>query len=352
MSCTIVLQNFDGSYYPGSSISGYVVCTFVNEKKIRGVRVKLRGTEQTSWWERESYWDSRQKKTSYKNVHYTGKNKFLSETLILFGKGTMNPGRYEYPFTFILPRNLPETFKGIHGYIIYYIKANVDIPFAIDYEDEKMFDVPAPIDFNDIKSQLALAPSSYQDEKTVCCCCCADGPITLDVHLQKEAFVVGENAKIVIDVKNFSNKNIDRILLTLKTVITYTTTSPSRHHKYFSEVLASTSAGGVGAHGQSMLELAFEIPTSATVFNFNRCTLFQQSFTLEVKAELPGLHLNMNIKIGLVIGHIPIRGVQIQPFHHILYPSSAIRNDLPPPYPLQNATAPQEDFSPTAPVEQ
>lgn len=64
--------------------------------------------------------------------------------------GTPNPGRYEYPYRFVLPRNLPGTYSSPNnGYIRYSVKATVDIPMAFDYEDEKVFVVQSFLDLNE-----------------------------------------------------------------------------------------------------------------------------------------------------------------------------------------------------------
>lgn len=68
----------------------------------------------------------------------------------------METGRYTYPFQLVLPRNIPSTFTSCHGYIEYYLKANVDIPMAFDYKDKKGFIVVSPIDLNDMLDRLVL----------------------------------------------------------------------------------------------------------------------------------------------------------------------------------------------------
>lgn len=68
--------------------------------------------------------------------------------IFLLFLGNVGPGKFEYPFSFVLPKNCPSTFSTVHGSISYYIKANVDIPWAPDYESQVFFTVVAPIDFN------------------------------------------------------------------------------------------------------------------------------------------------------------------------------------------------------------
>ncbi|XP_074028770.1 arrestin domain-containing protein 3 isoform X1 [Leptinotarsa decemlineata] len=362
MSCNIVLENFQGRYYPGNTISGHLVCTFTSRESIRGIRVKLRGKEHTSWTETESYYDSHDKKTKYRTVHYSGDNKFLAVDLTLVGEKTMAPGRYEYPFTFTLPINLPPNFQGSYGHIKYFIKGTVDIPFAFDYENERNFDVHALVDFNEILSDLQLEPCTYQDEKTICCCCCASGPITMDVMMDKEAFIVGEAAKIKVEVKNLSNENIDQMSVKIKMVLEYKTTSPRTSHKYDDELVASDYDTGVGAHGERTYLFDLRIPSSSAIYNFRRCTLFKQWFVLKVEANIPGCHSNMEVETGVQIGHIPVRGTE-QPTHQISHlPSSEIPGgvfpppppkhvpDNPPPYPSLDREPPYPTGPPAFPA--
>jgi Arrestin (or S-antigen), N-terminal domain len=35
------------------------------------------------------------------------------------------PGKYEYPFTFRLPKKIPSSFEGEHGWVRYTLKATV-----------------------------------------------------------------------------------------------------------------------------------------------------------------------------------------------------------------------------------
>lgn len=61
-------------------------------------------------------------------------------------------------------------------------------------------------------------PVSLSDDKTLCCCCCTSDPITMDVHLEKEAFVVGEVANVKVHITNMSNDSIESVNLILEMV--------------------------------------------------------------------------------------------------------------------------------------
>lgn len=57
-------------------------------------------------------------------------------------------GKHVYPFVYILPFNLPSSFKGIFGEISYIIKVKLDMPFKFNKKVEKPFNIFSPPDVN------------------------------------------------------------------------------------------------------------------------------------------------------------------------------------------------------------
>ncbi|KAG5866475.1 hypothetical protein JTB14_031684 [Gonioctena quinquepunctata] len=308
MSCRIVCPTLM-TYYPGSTISGHVVCTFLTEMEIRGVRVKLRGKEHSDHAERKLYTDSASQKVKYKDLVSMGGNRFLEIIATVIGEGTMAQGQYEYPFTFTLPLQTPSSYDGKYGYVKYHIKANVDIPFAYDFTDKLEFDVSSVIDFNMIRAELQLNPISYQEEKTLSCLCWASGPITMDVHLPKKAFVLGEVDRITIDITNMADKAIERIAIVLTNTVNTISNRKRSINRSYHDVLFTGNDSGVGAKMQRSYAFDLQIPTTAVVHNFFGCRLFSQRFTLTIVAILPDFHRNLKFETEVKLGHIPIGGI-------------------------------------------
>ena len=57
-------------------------------------------------------------------------------------------GDYEYPFRLQLPENIPSSFVGEYGRIVYNIKAVVDRPWRFDHETVAFFTVDGIYDLN------------------------------------------------------------------------------------------------------------------------------------------------------------------------------------------------------------
>ncbi|KAJ8968527.1 hypothetical protein NQ317_001722 [Molorchus minor] len=323
-SCILHLDNYSGQFSPGDTIVGRVCCSFNSPKSIRGIKLKLSGKEHTEWTERESYYDSTAKETKYRTVTYTGNNSVLCMEQTIVGQGDLPQGRHEYSFSFILPTNLPGTFHGRYGSIKFSVKVTVDRPYKIDYVDEKEFNLVAPINFNDIKGQLQLEPVAYSDEKMLCCFWCASGPITMNVHMVKEAFVVGETVPIKIEITNMSNENVETIEVKMGTTVKSTVTSPSTHSKTDHELIATCRDGesaptGIGA------------TTSDWKYrNPQFCTLFQETTKIGIVAAISGCHSNMDVDFEVILGHIPVGGQQNHPTITEQYP---VGGSLHRPYP-------------------
>ncbi|CAH1275988.1 unnamed protein product [Diabrotica balteata] len=306
MSCKIILDT-TGPVNPGATIYGRIECIVNTEQFIREIRCKLVGNEHTTI-------------KSAKDT-YEGHNEFLNLKMSLIGEGTLEPGQHEYPFCFTIPKDLPSSFQTEYGFVRYFIKATVNIPYASDYIDEVAIPVTAIIDLNNIKEELQTKPISFQNEKTVCCLCCAGGEISMTLRLEKDAFILGEEAKIILDVSNMSRISIEEINLTLIRIMDFKTQG-IRYEKT-KEVLITETELGVGAHGQKTLFITFKIPQSIVIQNLVKCNLIKESFRLRVEAGLPLLHRNLVIDTFIKLGHVALNATTNL---------DEIENILPPPY--------------------
>lgn len=88
-------------------------------------------------------------------------NVWIKQKLITVS-GNINPGKYEYPFKFVLTSNIPSTYNGAHGHIRYFIRANVDIQKASGHEIERQFTVFSPINFNNMLNRIELVRTYTQ----------------------------------------------------------------------------------------------------------------------------------------------------------------------------------------------
>lgn len=72
----------------------------------------------------------------------------------------MSAGKYVYPFSFILPVNLPSSFEGKFGSIRYTAKMTVERPWKWNKEIKAAFTVITPYDLNIIPN---IAVNNYSN---------------------------------------------------------------------------------------------------------------------------------------------------------------------------------------------
>lgn len=342
MSCKIFMDR--GPHLSGAAVQGRLECVFHKSEKIRGIKLRVFGDERTEWIGSEQHYDEVTKRYETISFPLTGDNNLIDFELMLFGgvgETHLGPGTFNYPFTFQLPPNLPSSFMNNHGYIRYGVKAVVDIPWAMDYEDKMYFEVASPIDLNTFPMEC-FQPVSRSDSKTVCCWCCAQGEISLDININKTAFVPGENVKLFMTLTNMSNSNVDEVSAKFMQYVKSKVEHPHYEHKEDQYEFGFKTWSGVGAHGENQYDMEILIPPQAPFPNLNRSSLFEISYDVEICANIDGCHSNMDLSFSIEIGHIQH---QSQLGSNPLPPVEGIAPVYPPttsgyPYPISQPTAP------------
>ncbi|CAJ0606654.1 unnamed protein product [Cylicocyclus nassatus] len=187
-------------YYAGEKISGSVLLENIENIKIKGIRVLLRGKVHATLKVVKSG-----ERRTIKDDQYV-----LDEKMLIWGKDKNDEseaipilarGLHQFPFSFDLPQStLPCSLESRHGTIRYYIKVIIDVPYASSPQGIKYFTIIGP--HIDCMEEKYLSSLSGQDRKTTCCWCCRRGALALRVVLDRTAYVCGENVRIRAQVEN------------------------------------------------------------------------------------------------------------------------------------------------------
>lgn len=66
-------------------------------------------------------------------------------------------GEHVYPFSTMLPPQLPSSFDGEHGHVHYTVKATLDRPWKFDQDTKLVFNVVTPVDLNfNVRAKVIL----------------------------------------------------------------------------------------------------------------------------------------------------------------------------------------------------
>ena len=169
-------------YYSGENLNGSVLIRIKENLKINCVRLLIKGEARVHWTETQSSGKTRHTR------HYNGYETYLNVDLVLVAKQpnldlVLTPGDYTYPFSIILPSNLPTCFEHVYGRIRYSLNGTINIPWALDKHTTRSFTVLNAFDLN-------LYPSlrvSYamNGSKTFCCLFCKSEPILATMTAKK-----------------------------------------------------------------------------------------------------------------------------------------------------------------------
>uniref|UniRef100_A0A3Q4G9W3 Arrestin C-terminal-like domain-containing protein n=1 Tax=Neolamprologus brichardi TaxID=32507 RepID=A0A3Q4G9W3_NEOBR len=156
--------------------------TFSQECKIQSLFVKLKGKAEVLWNE---YYGKTVITYHSKDKYFTIKQFVIQESQ---GNTVIPPGCHVYPFTFQIPvQELPSSFRGSHGKIVYRLEANLSRSVRKD-------------------SKAKASPQQNMTDKKMNLF--TSGSVAMDVSIPKTAFLQGEDIKVVASVQNKSSCDI------------------------------------------------------------------------------------------------------------------------------------------------
>jgi hypothetical protein len=112
---------------PGGSISGVVIVETDETFNCNRIVLKVKGKERTEMGSGDS-------SISDEYIHASGEM-FVSDAV------TIRPGKTEFPFAFVLDKNIPPTFSGYYGWIEYSVEAVVEVDWRFDPKMTRRFRV-------------------------------------------------------------------------------------------------------------------------------------------------------------------------------------------------------------------
>ena len=131
--------------------------------------------ESKVWWSRQSGSSSSSYRSeeSYVNERVfvlggDGESKYFFFYLPVLDGTTeleISAGDYEYPFQFQLPTDIPSSFVGRYGKIVYSVTAVVDRPWKFDHETVAFFTVVGVYDLN-MDPKALVRNFSFQNSQT------------------------------------------------------------------------------------------------------------------------------------------------------------------------------------------
>ncbi|XP_062576489.1 arrestin domain-containing protein 3-like [Saccostrea cucullata] len=269
--------------------------------EIRELRVTFDGKAQVSWNDDENY-------------TYKGHQKYFDVTICVFGKGLVGgnvhrlpPAQHVFPFTFVLPPQLPSSFEGEHGYVRYKVEGIIDRPRKSNLRSVRPFTVLTTLDLN-------LEPSvangiEIQNSKDLCCLCCKSGPIVGTLKLNRTGYVPGESIYFEASAQNNTSR-VCSMYADLQMVTNYTAYMHGRKSTLTLPKVINRIKHQDLPPGESEVWSGdrFVIPPLAPSY-LGGCSLIKVKYLVTLSINPSGPSFNLQIPAEVIIGTIPLQSV-------------------------------------------
>lgn len=256
-------QDFAG----GETIVGEVIVQLDQDTPLRGIRLLLKGYEESSW---------REGSGKHRHTH-SEKHDFFDQEITLQGRprlglaelvtdsfkaafsiesyDLLHAGIYRYPFTFVLPPDLPGDYESSlsNSRICYCTKAQVDLPLKLDLDVERSLTVYEPANTAPVQPVTQRHTKKFLFD--------SDALVEVTVHLDKDIFFVGEELNCHLEVMNRApEKEIRAATFVLRQL--ETAYAQGRTHEEQAEITRTRfEEGRVLPNQQATMDLKMSIPS-------------------------------------------------------------------------------------------
>ena len=160
---SIQFDRADKCYGAGEVVTGLVTVDLKEEKKVKKVKLKLKGRSEVRYTELQN------NDGNMEVVKRKSKEKYFEYKMKVFDGDYLPSGESSFPFTFTLPPDIPSSYEGVCSEnlvmnIRYYAKCKIDSKKG-DHETMALFTVQQKMDlhsFPDCCEESAASVASMQ----------------------------------------------------------------------------------------------------------------------------------------------------------------------------------------------
>ncbi|KFD52203.1 hypothetical protein M514_06916 [Trichuris suis] len=306
---------FDGpvdAFYAGTQVSGKVMLDLSENQKVQAIKLRVFG--QAAVLIRKS-----DKPTRNPSEEET----YMDETEILFGGNEssltsgsliLSKGIHEFRFLFRLRDNLPSSFESPYGFVRFWCRASLHRPWKPQQSVKRPFTVVGLLQLSDrmgafLPGQRCIQRTFSFWERLICC---AAGGVTMNLNIDRCAFVPGEHILLNGEVSNYSDKRITCVQAFLQQNLSF------RSKKVVKQCMGLTKIGcvekGPVEFGETQIWRSEPFPVPALPpTDLAGCNLIHISYLLKFVAVVANGGPNVHVSIPIVIGTVPLEPVYTAP---------------------------------------
>uniref|UniRef100_A0A2P2ICZ4 Beta-arrestin2 n=1 Tax=Hirondellea gigas TaxID=1518452 RepID=A0A2P2ICZ4_9CRUS len=292
----VVLEPYLPVYFSGQQVSGHVYINVSSVTPLKELVVSVKGNSLVNWNERHG-------KSTY--VYRAEEIYFNTSTIVWNGAdydSKMQGGDFKFPFSIVLPGNIPSSFEGTHGNVRYRIKAKAVRSMKFDVKHTTYFSVNTLLDLNCCPA--AKDPVVLREEATSCVPCLSAGPVIVSLALSKAGYVPGETLLLNGEIRNNSNSDIISSNVDIVQTISYITKEKIRDEKRVVQNIAGPylAAGGSYSWNNAAMTVPAVVPSQLI-----HCNIINVSYSLMFSSKQVCCK-QVKVHQPIIIGSIPLAG--------------------------------------------
>ena len=194
------------SLQAGSELTGIIHLRLLQDVRAHSLGLLFQGRERCRWEETRTEKEADGTEKTVTDV-YMGDYLMVMQKLPIFAftEGILRVGDYSFPFTFLLPTNVPSSFELVLGSI------EASIQYSLTAVIDGLSDdiTPSTATFNISKvmnESIHSVVASRTAPLSTWCGCVKKGEVHFKVYFHKDAYVPGETAECIVEVNNTNSQ--------------------------------------------------------------------------------------------------------------------------------------------------
>ncbi|XP_014866020.1 PREDICTED: arrestin domain-containing protein 3-like [Poecilia mexicana] len=287
--------NRDGTFSEGDTVAGLVSFNLSKQTKIKSVSVTLKGHGQVFWSE-----GSGDDATSYRaSKRYLDVKEYLLMESSVLPKGTN-----QFMFRLRIPQeDLPSSFKGIHGSIVYKVEAQIRRKWHLDYTVKKEIQFLSRSIRN---TRQVVRPQSNSVTKKIGGF--SKGEVQMTASVNRTVCFPGDRLTAFAKISNASYKSMKPKFRLLQRTVYMAQGSKSISDKSLCKIVGDT----IKPYTLATVSCTIDVPPDA-IYTLNNCDLVSVEYYLKVYLDIsfafdPEVQFPLIVAPAVALDHREDRG--------------------------------------------
>ncbi|XP_029915008.1 arrestin domain-containing protein 3-like [Myripristis murdjan] len=286
--------NSAGTFSEGDTLTGKVIFTLGKDTKVKNLFVKVKGDANVRWTE-----GSGDDQTTY-SAH---RRYFKLKQYLIQQDTTLPKGVHRFNFRFKIPMSdMPSSFKGIHGKIVYMLEAKLSRSWHMDKTVQTELNFVSR-SYPSTGQQMEPQVGSVGKELGLI----SKGMVQMTATIDRGACFSGETVTVVVKVNNSSSKKVTPKFILNQKVVYYAKGSTNSSKK----TVCAMMADAIAPKTEKTLTCPMKIPLNQAQ-TINNCDILTVNYYLKVYLDI-SFAFDPEVNFLLVILP-PGATVPLQPF--------------------------------------